>query len=99
MWKVSKLQKGSKAFNERSNVLGHEDLELSDRLIPHLETNIYDFGVFLLEMVSGRPPHSKEFGSLTEWVRTYPAMTFLECVTALKLPLPMVDFVCRREFI
>lgn len=71
VWKVSKLQKDSKASNERSSVLGHDDLELSDRLIPHLETNIYDFGVFLLEMVSGRPPHSKEFGSLAEWALSY----------------------------
>lgn len=67
VWKASKSQKDSKSSSEGTNVLGHEDLELSDRLTPHLDTNIYDFGVLLLEMVSGRRPYSKEHGSLTEW--------------------------------
>lgn len=67
VWKISESQKDLKGLSGRSNKLGHDDLELSDRLTPHLETNIYDFGVFLLEMVSGRSPHSKEFEALTDW--------------------------------
>ncbi|KAI5060887.1 hypothetical protein GOP47_0023392 [Adiantum capillus-veneris] len=67
VWKASKTHKDLKASSERSHDLGHDDLELSDRLIPHLETNIYEFGVFLLEMMTGRSSHSKELGSLTEW--------------------------------
>ncbi|MCO5603018.1 hypothetical protein L7F22_057160 [Adiantum nelumboides] len=71
VWKASKTHKDLKASSERSHDLSHDDLELSDRLIPHLETNIYDFGVFLLEMITGRSPHSKELGSLTEWAWSY----------------------------
>lgn len=69
LWKIS--QKDLKSPSEQSNVLGHDDLELSDRLVPAIDTNISDFGVFLLEMVSGRPPHCKELGSLSEWAMDY----------------------------
>ncbi|KAJ6341825.1 hypothetical protein OIU78_009884 [Salix suchowensis] len=37
----------------------------------HLDVqgNIYAFGVLLLEIISGRPPHSKDKGRLVDWVR------------------------------
>lgn len=71
IWKVSNAQKDSKASSGKYHELGHDDLELSDRLIPLLETNVHDFGVFLLEMVTGRSPFSKEVGSLVDWAWSY----------------------------
>lgn len=32
------------------------------------ETNVYDFGVLLLEIISGKLPHSEEQGALVDWV-------------------------------
>ena len=66
VWKASNLEVDSKISGE--NVItssDHEHLELSEKLIPHRDTNIYEFGVFLLEMVTGRFPTV----SLIEWVR------------------------------
>ena len=49
--------------------MDEEDLELSDRRIMHKDTNIYDFGVFLLEMITGQLPNNVTKESLAEWVR------------------------------
>lgn len=32
------------------------------------ETDVYNFGVMLLEIISGKPPHSDEQGPLVDWV-------------------------------
>lgn len=32
------------------------------------ETNVYNFGVLMLEMISGKPTDSDEEGSITKWV-------------------------------
>ncbi|TKY70937.1 LRR receptor serine/threonine-protein kinase [Spatholobus suberectus] len=39
----------------------------------HLDTkgNIYAFGVLLLEIISGRPPYSKDKGYLVDWAKDY----------------------------
>ncbi|KAJ6738293.1 PROTEIN MALE DISCOVERER 2 [Salix koriyanagi] len=52
-----------------SNVSG----ELEDSLPPHVdpETNIYRFGVLLLEIISGKLPYSKEQGPLEKWAAEY----------------------------
>ena len=34
-----------------------------------IESNIYAFGVLLLEVVSGRPPYCKDKECLVDWVR------------------------------
>ncbi|KAH7441556.1 hypothetical protein KP509_03G043500 [Ceratopteris richardii] len=70
VWKASKMQV-NKALYEKSQDLGHEELELSDRLVPQLESNIFDFGVFLLEMVTGKFAPSKEQASIREWASHY----------------------------
>ncbi|KNA18350.1 hypothetical protein SOVF_071370 [Spinacia oleracea] len=36
-----------------------------------IKGNVYAFGVLLLEIVSGRPPFSKDTGSLVDWAREY----------------------------
>ncbi|KAK4787907.1 hypothetical protein SAY86_011740 [Trapa natans] len=35
------------------------------------ETNVYDFGMLLLEIISGKLPHSEEHGSLIDWATEY----------------------------
>ena len=32
------------------------------------ETNVFNFGVLMLEIISGKPPDSDEEGSITKWV-------------------------------
>jgi hypothetical protein len=46
----------------------------------HLDVqgNIYAFGVLLLEIISGRPPHCKDKGRLVDWVRNLLLLTFTE---------------------
>lgn len=34
-----------------------------------LEKNVYDFGIMLLEIISGKLPQSEEQGNLVNWVR------------------------------
>lgn len=36
-----------------------------------MKGNIYAFGVLLLEIISGRPPYSKDNGSLVDWAKDY----------------------------
>ncbi|KAL8138758.1 hypothetical protein V2J09_004759 [Rumex salicifolius] len=36
-----------------------------------MKGNVYAFGVLLLEIISGRPPYSKDNGSLLDWARDY----------------------------
>ena len=33
------------------------------------ETNVYNYGILLLEIISGRLPYSKEHGYLLDWVK------------------------------
>ncbi|OIW00510.1 hypothetical protein TanjilG_24240 [Lupinus angustifolius] len=42
-------------------------------LPPHCdpETNVYDFGILLLEIISGRLPYSEEQGTLVNWATEY----------------------------
>lgn len=70
VWKASSRKEG-KASSEQTDAFGNDDLELSDRLVPDLENSISDFGVFLLEVVSGRPTFCKELGSISEWAMDY----------------------------
>jgi hypothetical protein len=44
--------------------------EMEDSLPPHvdLETNVYCFGVLLLEVISGKLSYSEEQGHLENWV-------------------------------
>lgn len=38
---------------------------------PGFESNVYDFGVFLLQTISGRPPYLDKRGSLVNWAQEY----------------------------
>ncbi|XP_024526900.1 protein MALE DISCOVERER 2 [Selaginella moellendorffii] len=50
-----------------SNSIGYDDFEGSDRHAPDFESNVLSFGMFLLEVVTGRLPYSEKEGSLMEW--------------------------------
>uniref|UniRef100_M0ZUA4 Receptor protein kinase n=1 Tax=Solanum tuberosum TaxID=4113 RepID=M0ZUA4_SOLTU len=49
-----------------------DDLENSElSALADLETNIYSFGILLLEIISGKSPYSEEQGSLLNWAEQY----------------------------
>ncbi|KAG0560624.1 hypothetical protein KC19_9G000600 [Ceratodon purpureus] len=53
-------------------VIGFDDSEgISDRHSPDFESNIYSFGVLLLEVISGRIPQSELTGNLVDWANEY----------------------------
>lgn len=45
--------------------------DLAENSSAGLETNVYDFGVILFEMVTGRIPHSADTGSTGDWASDY----------------------------
>lgn len=53
----------------KSKKLGEDEKENSELpLLTNPETNIYSFGVLLLEIISGKLPFSEEQGHLVGWV-------------------------------
>lgn len=53
----------------KSKITGDDESEHSE--LPPLadtETNVYSFGILLLEIISGKLPYSAEHGSLLNWV-------------------------------
>ncbi|PIN01475.1 Serine/threonine protein kinase [Handroanthus impetiginosus] len=70
-WKtfLSRSEKSSGTIsNESADCILPKSLEGS-----HLDIqgNIYAFGILLLEIVSGRPPYSKEKGCLVDWAKEF----------------------------
>lgn len=60
-----------KDFSSKSKISGESDSEHSE--LPPLadgETNVYSFGVLLLEVISGRLPYSEE-GPIVNWAAQY----------------------------
>ncbi|XP_060193676.1 protein MALE DISCOVERER 2-like isoform X2 [Lycium barbarum] len=56
----------AKSKSSRDDLENSELLALADR-----ETNIYSFGILLLEIISGKSPYSEEQGSLLNWAAQY----------------------------
>lgn len=52
------------------SVIGYDDSD-ADRHSPDFESNMHSFGILLLEVISGRVPHSELTGSLVEWANEY----------------------------
>ncbi|KAF9596490.1 hypothetical protein IFM89_012221 [Coptis chinensis] len=51
--------------------MGSAGTESVDTLSPDLQTNIYNFGIILLEMVTGKLPFSAENNPIVEWASEY----------------------------
>ncbi|KAG9145044.1 hypothetical protein Leryth_018340 [Lithospermum erythrorhizon] len=70
-WKMilSRSEKNAGSINNKGaicvlpNSLERRDVDV--------EGNIYALGVLLLEIISGRPPYSKEHGFLVDWAKEY----------------------------
>lgn len=50
----------------KSSIRG--DSKKYEMLRSGLDQNVYDFGILLLEIISGKLPHSEEQGNLVHWV-------------------------------
>lgn len=53
---------------KRRNQPGGEDKDPSDSLSVDSASNVYSFGMIMLETISGRLPYSQEQGSVLDWV-------------------------------
>ncbi|WVZ25162.1 hypothetical protein V8G54_003706 [Vigna mungo] len=64
--KISEIAFG-KNVSSQANTPGHESHKCD--LPPHAdpETDVYNFGVLLLEIISGKLPYSEEHGHITDW--------------------------------
>ncbi|XP_027919559.1 protein MALE DISCOVERER 2 isoform X1 [Vigna unguiculata] len=64
--KISEIAFG-KNVSSQANTPGHESQK--GDLPPHAdpETDVYNFGVLLLEIISGKLPYSEEHGNITDW--------------------------------
>jgi len=71
-YQVSEISFGKNVLSQASSP-GHES-QKSD-LPPHAdpETDVYNFGVLLLEIISGKLPYSEEQGHITDWVSFHPS--------------------------
>ncbi|GAB2286098.1 hypothetical protein Dimus_020522 [Dionaea muscipula] len=54
-----------------TKILRSPSMELLDTQLVDLETNVYNFGVILLEAVTGEIPYSEDGGFLAEWAVEY----------------------------
>lgn len=66
---LGKRMKGKPCTN--NNAVGCDRFEGSERNFQDFEANVFGFGVFLLELISGRPPYCKEKGSIIDWAVKY----------------------------
>lgn len=57
------------------------------------ETNVYDFGLLLLEIISGKLPHSEEKGALVDLVNKISSSKFIGSVTKVFFKLNVRDFM------
>uniref|UniRef100_A0A1D1YB95 Putative LRR receptor-like serine/threonine-protein kinase MRH1 n=2 Tax=Anthurium amnicola TaxID=1678845 RepID=A0A1D1YB95_9ARAE len=55
----------------KGKLSGEDDNSFSESLSTHPESNIYDFGLLLLEIISGKHPYSEEQGSVGSWAAEY----------------------------
>ncbi|XP_059664263.1 protein MALE DISCOVERER 2-like isoform X2 [Cornus florida] len=62
----------SKNTAAKSRISGENESGHSELPRPaDLESNVYNFGLLLLEIISGKPPYSEEQGPLVDWAAEY----------------------------
>ncbi|KAG9133208.1 hypothetical protein Leryth_026885 [Lithospermum erythrorhizon] len=89
----SEFMSNSKKKRDSSNS-DHCDLAT----LPDEETNIYCFGLLLLEIISGKLPHSDEEGSLLNWATQYLNDESISCLidpTLSSLNDNELDIICE----
>ncbi|KAI5063490.1 hypothetical protein GOP47_0022037 [Adiantum capillus-veneris] len=74
--KLAGFDVGKPPFHKRSKGKPYAGEPLSgfdglERNFQDFEANVFGFGVLLLELISGRPPYSKEQGSIIDWAADY----------------------------
>lgn len=67
---IESLNKTTGGSSKKSESSGGSSKKSESSSRPHadLESNVYDFGILLLEIISGKLRHSEEQGSLVNWV-------------------------------
>ncbi|XP_058095550.1 protein MALE DISCOVERER 1-like isoform X2 [Magnolia sinica] len=60
-----------KELAQKGTTSGDEDKDPSELPLTDPESNIYSFGILLLETISGKLPYSEEEGSLVNWAMEY----------------------------
>ncbi|MQL75448.1 hypothetical protein Taro_007827 [Colocasia esculenta] len=60
-----------KEFIAKQKLDGDDFSDISESPSTHTGSNIYDFGILILEIISGRHPHSEEQGSILNWAVEY----------------------------
>ncbi|KAH7440940.1 hypothetical protein KP509_03G017000 [Ceratopteris richardii] len=72
---IQRRSKGKPHDREKHPDVGDLDADFHlcglERNFHDFEANIFGFGVLLLELISGRPPYSKETGSIIDWAADY----------------------------
>eukprot|EP01018_Ginkgo_biloba_P033808 Gb_01740 [translate_table: standard] len=71
IWKAIFAKNERRSGFKGSATVGRDSVESSDRDPSDIESNIFSFGVLLLEIITGRFPYSKDQGSLLEWAQEY----------------------------
>ncbi|KAJ3680365.1 hypothetical protein LUZ60_016643 [Juncus effusus] len=58
-------------FEGRSFESFHNLMDSNERKYMYIQANIFSFGIILLELISGRPPFSKDTGNILDWAMKY----------------------------
>lgn len=69
---------------ERQSKSPDGEMEHSESLRVDPGTNIYDFGILMLETISGKVPHSPEEDSIVNWVSRRTELSALSSHLAFK---------------
>lgn len=68
--KVADLSIWKEEIASKHHHLGHNNTDHTESPLDHRST-VYSFGIVMLEIISGKPPHSEEHGSLLKWASEY----------------------------
>eukprot|EP00268_Persea_americana_P033210 TRINITY_DN32944_c0_g2_i3.p1 TRINITY_DN32944_c0_g2~~TRINITY_DN32944_c0_g2_i3.p1 ORF type:complete len:693 (+),score=153.99 TRINITY_DN32944_c0_g2_i3:250-2328(+) len=60
-----------KEFVAKGKIPDDDDSNRSELPLADTESNVYNFGVLMLEVVSGKVPHCEEQGSIVNWAAAY----------------------------
>ncbi|XP_057834555.2 probable inactive receptor-like protein kinase At3g56050 isoform X2 [Cryptomeria japonica] len=72
LWKEAALKGDQmKLSSESEGLNSYDDIELSDRHSLDSDSNVFCFGVLLLEIISGKLPYTQDQGLLVNWAMEY----------------------------